>query len=140
MPRLKYALNGGRFSDQRLDADQWRKLAARSAAHGDDAVVIGAAAAREQIFPPELLYRGVFGGELEALVLIREARERRQDFILAFPVDLVDRKAKTAVEMAIKRPSDKGDVVIGKCDRRHNPGYKSQTLIARNKSSNLPQK
>src|SRR5262249_55521894 len=112
------------IADQWIDAGQWRKLAARGAAHRDDAVVIRAAAAGEQIFPPELLYRGLFGCELEALVLIREARECGQDRLLAVSIDLMNRKTKAAVEMAIECPSDKGDVVIRKCHhRRHNLIY-----------------
>ena len=79
MPRLKYALNGGRASvsvisllTSGLDAAQGRQCAA----HGDNTILVGLAALCEKVFPPELLDRSLFDGQSDVFVLRREAGER----------------------------------------------------------------
>jgi hypothetical protein len=108
-------------AQQRLHARKRRQRRAGAAAHRHDAILIGAAAFCKQVLPPELLHRGLLGGQFEALVLVCEARQRRENglFVVRIDIDLVNRKTQAAVEVPIERPGDDGNIIVGKGDRGH---------------------
>src|SRR4029453_4354807 len=141
MPRLKKTLNGGRLGVRgtslltRGGGPQRCQPSAGRAAHRHNAVLVGVAALGKQVLPPELLDRGLLGGEFLLLVLIFEARQRRQHRLLVAgaDVDLVNGKAETAIDVFVECPGDDGNVIVGKsnCGHRNNPAGKFELVSLR---------
>jgi hypothetical protein len=116
-------------AQQRINTLQRRECATRRAAHRHDAILISPTALCKEVLPPEFLDRRLLGGQLKRLVLVFETRQRGQDgfLVVRVDIDLVNGKAEAAVEVAIERPGNYGDIIVGECDGGHRNILRKET-------------